>query len=161
MAIKVVYDVIINGIPMISGDLLKFKYHGYHNDPFPLVIFVNKVEGMHPKTMHYHRYIQAINLNYLPKSVRNQFAKDWLEDIDKTKHPKLTWQKLKSKYGYVVNEKIFRRYFFKPAYYLKGIIRVPRDKLESEISTNWHKDFSIKARIKLYRGIRKMQELIL
>ena len=107
--LKVSYTYKHGGVTMKTGEFYTFKYTGFENDPAPHIIFINKVEGIHPKTKHEHRYIQAINVNYLPREERKRFVDDWLKIFKKTKNVKFTWDMVKNKYPYL---KVgIRRYF--------------------------------------------------
>ena len=71
--LKVSYTHKHGGVTMKTGEFYTFQYQGFERDPAPHIIFINKVEGIHPKTKHEHRYIQAINVNYLPREERKRF----------------------------------------------------------------------------------------
>jgi hypothetical protein len=85
MSLKIYKSKKISGITFQEGHFYSFKYNAYENDPEPLIIFINAVLGIHPNTGHQHRYIQAINTNYLPRSDRKQFIDLWKKNLENKK----------------------------------------------------------------------------
>lgn len=123
-----------------SGYFYKFAYQGYRNDPTPTVIFLNAIYGIHPTTGHQWRFIQAINLSYIPRKDRQRFVNDWLSYLGKTRNVGLTWQIVKQKYPYIAFG--IRRYFFKPEYYIGRLEEIPLENVQKEVVGTWLKDFS-------------------
>lgn len=152
--LKVSYTYKHGGVTMKTGEFYTFKYTGFENDPAPHIIFINKVEGIHPKTKHEHRYIQAINVNYLPREERKRFVDDWLKIFKKTKNVKFTWDMVKNKYPYL---KVgIRRYFWKPPYYISKLEYLDTEKkIYSIIVGNWAKDFGKAIRSKLAKFFKR------
>ena len=104
--------------------------------------------GTHPKTGREWRFVQGVNLTYIPRTQRKLFAKEWTKVFEMTKgNLRFTYKILKSKFPYM--DIAIRRYFYSPAYYMKNIKEVPPEKMEAVIASSWHKDFSKKAMISL------------
>lgn len=74
MPLRISYRKKHKGTTLQSGHFYKFKYVAFENDPSPMVIFLNAIEGLHPRTGHQWRLIQAINLNYIPRRDRRRFV---------------------------------------------------------------------------------------
>jgi len=70
MALKIDYTFRHAGITFKSGHFYSFRYNAWRNDPKPLIILLYRITGIHPSTGHQWRLIQAINLNYIPRSHR-------------------------------------------------------------------------------------------
>ena len=156
MALRVDYSANFNGVHWKSGLLYSFSYKGYEHDPKPFCIFINRIYGIHPNTGHQHRYIQCINLNYLSRTYRKQFADDWVTAYGNSKgNIQFTWLLVKRKYPYL--EAFIRRYVTHPNYYISNLKVIPFDQMAEEIRGSWFKDFSTKVRIKLFSGYRKLQ----
>ena len=112
------------------------------------------LEGLHPNTGHQFRFIQCINFTYVPRTIRKQFVKEWMIQLQKTNDPKFTWEKVKSKYPQI--QHAVRRYFFKPNYYITKLQQIPIDKIEKEVVSSWHKDFSKKIKSSLLNKFRRV-----
>lgn len=154
MSIKISFIFKHGGVTLHSGDFAKFSYQGYKHDPKPHIIFINKIEGIHSKTGHEHRYISAINLNYVPRQDRRKFVDDWIKLQTKSKDTKITWQLIKRKYPYIAFG--IRRYFWKPPYYIGKLEHLDTiDKIEKTIVGNWAKDFSKMIRMKLAQFFKR------
>lgn len=132
-----------------SGYFYAFDYQAWENDPSPIIIFINAIEGIHPNTGHQWRLIQALNLSYVPRKDRKRFVEDWVKTLDKTKNVKFTWQFITRRYPYIKFS--IRRYMLKPTYYIKNLKAIPREKIEDAVVASWGKDFSRKLR----RGLAK------
>jgi len=154
MALRRIFKKRFKGIDLKSGHIYKFRYQAWENDPEPTIIFMYTVEGIHPRTGHQHRYVQALNFTYVPRSMRKQFARAWIQEYGRTGNVRLTWEKVKSQYPYIQNS--IRRYFFKPAYYITDLVEVPFDKWESAIVSTWSKDFSKKVKATLINKFRQV-----
>ncbi len=154
MAIKMSYTHKHGNVTMRSGEFYKFKYQGYKHDPSPHVIFINKLEGIHPTTNNQWRFMQCINLNYIPRQDRRKFVDDWIKLQTKSKDTKITWQLIKRKYPYIAFG--IRRYFWKPPYYIGKLEHLDTiDKIEKTIVGNWAKDFSKMIRMKLAQFFKR------
>lgn len=155
MAIKYNYQFKHSGVNLRSGDICKFAYTGYENDPTPLCIFLYATSGYHPNTKHEHHYLQAINLNYISRAFRKSFVKDWLENFNRNQNTRLTYTLMKSRYSYV--DGYTRRYFYKPRYYLKNLTYIPPEKIEEEVVGSLIRDYSKALHRSLFRGYRSVQ----
>lgn len=154
MALKMSFKHKHGKVTMLSGNFYKFKYQGFQHDPEPHIIFINKIEGIHPTTGHEHRYIQAINLSYIPRQDRKKFVDDWILNYSKSKNIKFTWQLIKKKYPYI--QFGIRRYFWKPPYYMSKMEHLDTiDKINKAIVGNWAKDFSKKLKMKLAQFFKR------
>jgi hypothetical protein len=159
MALSLIYETNFNGVHWKSGRLYTFSYTAYEHDPKPMIIFINRVDGIHPNTGHQHRYLQGINLNYLDRKYRKAFAGSWVEAyIASNGHIKFTWQKVEAKYPYM--RAFIRRYFVRPTYYIKNIRAIPFDNMYREIESNIFKDYSTHLRIALFSRYRRLQRLL-
>lgn len=148
MSIKISQTHKHGNITMKAANFYTFKYQGFRNDPSPHIIFINKAEGIHPKTGHQHRYITGINLNYVPRQDRKRFVEDWITNFQKSKSAKFTWDVVKRKYPYIAFA--IRRYFWKPPYYISKLEHLDTiDKINKTIVGNWAKDFSKFIKMKL------------
>ncbi len=148
MALKVQWSFRKGGETLKSGEFATFGYVAYEHDDTPTVIFINKISGYHPSTGRQHRYIQCLNLNYLPRKSRKQFVKDWYTYMSKNKSAKLTWQLIKRRYPFA--EHSIRRYFYSPNYYIYNFKKLEGEEIGNEVIKNWGKDFSkfLKRKIK-------------
>lgn len=126
-----------------SGSIYTFRYSNFQHDPQPTFLFMNAYNGIHPNTGHQHRYIQGINLSYVPRSMRKKFVKDFIRYMkNKSLTPQISRELIKRKYPYL--QHAIRRYFFKPSYYITKVQEIPLDELESVVVSTWSKDFSKK-----------------
>lgn len=115
---------------------------------------MSAISGTHKKTGHQWRVIQAINLNYVPRSVRKRFVKIWMKQLDKNIHPKFTWEKIIARYPTI--KLGIRRYFYKPSYYIQKLEEIPLENVEKVVVSSLARDFSAKAKRKLLSKIRKV-----
>lgn len=154
MAIKRVWKKRFKGVTVKTGHIYTFKYQAWEHDPRPVVIMMYAVDGIHPNTGHQHRYFQAINFTYIPRSIRRQFARDWSRTYRRTGgNVKFTWELVKRRYPYLKHA--VRRYFFKPNYYINELMEVPWEDMEKVIVSTWSKDFSKKLRMSLLGKFRR------
>jgi hypothetical protein len=156
MAIKYEFIKRHGGVTLKSGDICKMAYHGYHEDPRPLIIFLYATSGYHPNTKHEHHYIQGINLNYISRAFRKTFVKDWLESFDRrNRNTKLTYNDMKLKYSFM--DGVTRRYLYKPTYYLKKLELVTPDRIEEEVVGSLIRDYSKALHRSLFSAYRRAQ----
>jgi len=102
-----------------------------------------KIQGIHPKTGHQHRYIQAINLNYIPRQQRKAFTTLWLKEMEKNKGDvEFTWDSVQFRFPYL--DTAVRRYMIKPVYRIQGAQYIPPENVEDVVVSTWGKDFSKK-----------------
>lgn len=154
MAIKMSFTHRHGKVTMKSGEFYKFNYQGFKHDPSPHVLFINKLEGIHPTSGNQWRFIQCINLSYIPRQDRRKFVDDWIKIHSKSKDSKITWQMIKTKYPYIAFG--IRRYFWTPPYYIGKLEHLDTiDKIEKTIVGNWAKDFSKKLRMKLAQFFKR------
>ena len=155
MALKRVLAKKFKGIIVRSGYPYSFHYTSWIHDPNPTVIMLYAIEGIHPRTGHQHRYFQAINFSYIPRTMRRQFTRDWLVYMERFNgNTKLTWQMIIKRYPYLKHA--VRRYFFKPVYYITKLQEIPFEDMESVIVSTWSKDFSKKVKSSLIGKFRKV-----
>jgi hypothetical protein len=154
MALRRVFEKKFKGVQLKTGHIYTFEYQAWENDPKPTIIYMYSVEGIHPNTGHEHRYIQALNFTYVPRSVRKQFIRLWVDEFQRTKNIRLTWERVKSKYPYLVTS--IRRYFFKPTYYISNLKEIPFDDWEKTVVSTWSKDFSKKVKVSLVKKFRRL-----
>jgi len=137
-----------HGISWKSGHFYSFRYNAYRTDPNPTIILMYKVYGTHPKTGHQHRYIQAINLNYIPRAHRKKFVELWVKEMEKNKgNVEFTWNVVESFFPYL--ESAVRRYMIKPIYRIQNPMEIPIENLEDAVISTWSNDFSKKLKIDL------------
>jgi len=106
-----------------------------------------KVYGIHPKTGHQHRYIQALNFNYLPRNSRKAFINIWRKEFEKNNDVEMTWDLVQFRFPYL--DLCVRRYMLKPNYRIQKPQYIPMDKLEDMVVSTWSKDFSRKLKLDL------------
>jgi len=113
------------------------------------------LEGLNPRTNHQWRFLQCVNMTYIPRSIRKAFAKSWVNTFTKSKgNLKFTYETVKRQYPQLILG--IRRYFIKPNYYITNIQEVPFENMEKAIISTWSKDFSKKIRgalTKKYRNV--------
>ena len=127
----------------------------WENDPTPTYLHMYAFSGNHPNTGRQWRFIQGVNLTYIPRGQRKVFAREWSKVYEKTNgNLRFTYKILKSRFPYM--DIAIRRYFYSPSYYLKNLREIPEDQMEAVIAASWHKDFSKKAMIKLVSKFRSM-----
>lgn len=155
MALKVAWSHKHENVLMKTGEFYSFKYRAYNNDPSPSGIFINYISGIHPNTGHQHRYIQFINLSYIPRKDRKKFVEDWEKNKKKSKgNLKFTWDLVKRKYPYLKFS--IRRYQTKPNYYISKVEALDTDKkIAAGLKFNWAKDFSNIIRRKIASKLKK------
>lgn len=155
MSIKISYTHKHSGVMMKSGEFYTFHYQPYANDPNPNIIFINYISGIHPKSSHQWRLIQAINLSYIPRKDRKKFVEDWEKNKKKSKgNLKFTWDLVKRKYPYLKFS--IRRYQTKPNYYISKVEALDTDKkIAAGLKFNWAKDFSNIIRRKIASKLKK------
>lgn len=156
MALRRVFNKRFQGIVMKSGYIYTFKYQPWKNDPKPTIILMYAIEGIHPRTGHQWRLFQGINFTYVPRGIRKQFARDWVDTFQRTNNVRFTWETVQRKYPQLATAT--RRYFFKPNYYISKLQEVPLDKLEKAIVSTWSKDFSKKVKSSLISKYRKVMK---
>jgi len=152
MALKVHRNFKFKGIRWISGHMYKFHYRGYGTDPEPIVILLYKFSGTHPTTGRQWRFIQCINIAYLPRHIRHNFVMNWKIEMERSGgNTYLTWERLKRQYPMVAREDVCRRYFYSPNYYIMDPVYIPPDQWEKTAMISWWKDYSKKLRQNLVR----------
>lgn len=154
MALKIHYKKRSQGITWKSGHIYKFSYSNYEHDPNPTYIHLYSFSGYHPNTGRQFRFHQGLNLSYIPRRYRKRFIEIWKEEMQKNKSVKLTWEMVKRRFPYL--EEAIRRYFYSPAYYIRGAKEIPIDRWEEEVVKSMAKDFSDIARRKLAAGLKRL-----
>jgi len=153
MGLKHVYTKRFKGVTLRSGYFYRFKYHAWHNDPKPVIIFMSAITGIHDSG-HQWRLIQGINFTYIPRAMRKRFLKAWMKELDKPGKKKFTWLKVLAKYPYL--KPAVRRYMIKPVYYIKNLEEIPLDNVEKVVISTFSKDFSKKVKSALMNKFRKV-----
>lgn len=157
MAINVSLKFKFNGVQWKSGHIYQFDYHAWHNDPRPTFILMYRLFGINPKTNHQWRLIQGINLTYIPRPVRKQFAQTWVQEMERTNgNAAFTWQLVKRRYPGLTTA--VRRYLIRPNYYITNIKAIPLEDMESVIVSTWSKDFSKKLKTSLFGKYKKVMD---
>lgn len=127
----------------------------WENDPKPTCIFMYAVQGIHPRTGHQHRYIQCVNLSYIPRQLRKKFAQEWqMEYARSNGNVEFTWDLVQNHYPYLRGA--VRRYFFKPNYYIQNAEHISMDNMEDVVVSSWSKDFSKKIKTSLIKKFRNV-----
>lgn len=142
MALRRAYKKRFKGVNLKSGNFYTFKYQAWEHDPKPTIIFMYAIEGIHPRTGHQWRLIQAINFTYIPRQVRRRFLAAWKKEMERGLNTRFTYQKLKRRWPYL--KIATRRYFLKPTYYIKDLKEIPFDQIDRVVVSTWSKDFSKK-----------------
>lgn len=140
-----------------SGSIYNFSYKRFQHDPEPTIIVIDAIRGTHPKTGHYHNYIQAINFNYIPRDKRKEFVREWIYRLELNKgNIPLTWEVVKAKYPYMILA--FRRYLLD-----NGVIKynkeIPIEDIENVVISTWIKDYSKQAMIALITKYKKTTKM--
>jgi hypothetical protein len=148
----------LGGVTFRSGGIYTFEYVGWQHDPKPVILFIHKVSGTHPRTGNEWRHIQAINFTYIPRAFRRLFATTWISMVGnastfKRGNMSVNWPLILQRFPYLKNAT--RRYFWKPPYYIHNIREVPFDEWEKEIMSTMSKDFSKKVRGALKQKYKK------
>ena len=136
-----------------SGQVYKFKYQAWNNDPEPVIVLINAYSGRHPTTQHEWHFFQGINFTYIPRSHRRQFAAAWMNEWESGRRPEFSWNIILTRYPYLKNA--IRRYFYTPNYYITDVVPVPLEDMEQVIVSTWSKDFSKKLKTSLVSKFRK------
>ncbi len=153
MAIRRIMRKRFKGVSLKSGYIYSFKYQAWENDPRPTVIFMYSLEGTHPNTGHQWRFLQCVNLSYMPRVMRRTFANEWVRVFERSQgNVRFTYEILKRRYPYM-NHAI-RRYFIKPNYYIQDLKEIPFESMEDAIVSTWSKDFSKKVKVALLQKFR-------
>jgi len=156
MSLHVLTEKRHNKVVLKSGHFYTFKYKSFENDPEPLIIFINAISGIHENTGNQHRYIQGINLNYVPKKDRKKFMETYLKANDLSKGDiKFTWKIIKRKYPYI--SFAIRRYFYIPNYYITNLQEIPQSAIIDAVNSNVNKDFSKKVKVLLNQKIKQLK----
>ena len=140
MSLKIQYKKKSNGVTWKSGHFYSFRYSAYQNDPEPTYLHLYSFSGNHPKTGRQWRFHQGINISYVPRKDRKKFVAIWRKEFEKNNNPRLSWEKIKSKYPYL--QHFLRRYFYTPQYYIRSAKEIPIDEWEKEVVRSLIKDFS-------------------
>lgn len=120
------------------------------------MILLYKFKGTHPKTKREWRFIQGINMNYVPRQIRKRFIINWKKSLLKNNgNVLLTWKKIKSSYPGLAKSSAIRRYFYSPNYYITKAVYIPIDDMEDALISSWHKDFSKKVKRAITRKFVK------
>ncbi len=159
MAVRVQYTKKFGGVQWKSGHVYKFKYHAWHNDPEPIILFMYAFAGVNPSTGHEWRFIQGVNFSYIPRTHRRAFISRWLVIWEQSNgNFQLTWDRLVTEFPYLKNA--VRRYFYKPTYYIKNPMEIPLEDMENVVVSTWSKDFSKKLRTNLIQKMRRAKSSI-
>jgi hypothetical protein len=154
MPIRPIFKKKFQNVTLQSGYFYQFKYSAYRHDPHPIIIFMNGFAGVNDNAGNQWRFLQAINLNYVPRNVRKRFVSDWLKELEKPGGDiKFTWKrKILPKYPYLKHA--IRRYFYIPAYYITKLEEIPLEDVEKVVVKSLWKDFSTKIKSSLLSKFR-------
>ena len=159
MALKVQRKFRFKGLDWRSGEMYTFRYRAFGEDPEPIVILMYKFSGTHPRTGRQWRFIQALNISYLPRAVRKNFLINWQIEMEQNNgNVYVTWEKIKRQFPMVVKGDCIRRYFYSPNYYIDQPKYVPVENWEEMAISSWHKDFSKKLRMSLRRKYKSAMD---
>jgi hypothetical protein len=112
------------------------------------MLFLYAFKGTHPKTGRQWRFLQGINLSYLPRNIRKTFITEWAQVLRRTNgNVKMTWSIVKQRYGWM--SFATRRYFYTPSYYISDLKELPLDNIEAIVTGTWAKDYSKKLKTAL------------
>ena len=156
MALRISKKFKFKGIKWESGKIFKFKYRAWNVDPLPLVILLYKFSGTHPTTKRQWRFIQCINLNYVPRNIRRNFILSWKRKLQSSNNVYLTWEYIKQRYPQVANSEAIRRYFYSPNYYTSKIEEIPIEYWEDVVIGSLAKDLSRRVKFSLIKKYRNM-----
>ena len=151
-----------HGVTWRSGQIYRFKYRPFENDPEPTIILMYTLEGIHPKSKRQWRFLQAINFTYIPRADRMRFAKEWRRVLGNHPTPQrlhFTWKTVKRRYPYL--QTAIRRYFYDPKNRIQDPIEVPFDQMEKYIVSTYSKDFSkkvVSALVNKFRAVFSRRE---
>lgn len=154
MALKIHMTKKIKGVTFKSGLPYSFSYSHWHHDPHPLVIFLYAFSGTHPSTGRQWRFMQAINVSYLPRRDRKRFVRVWKDELIRNNGKvEFTWPLVQNQFPYL--EGAVRRYFYTPSYMINNVKAIPIEDMEQAIVSTWAKDFSKKLRMDLAQKFQR------
>ncbi len=157
MAIKYHLKKKAAGTTWKSGHIYQIRYSNWHNDPRPVIIVMGLTSGYHPNTGHEHHYISAININYIPRYHRTQFARLWKNEMEKNNGKvELVWDRVQQDFPYMRHA--VRRYWYKPSYMITNVKYIPPENIEEAVISTWSKDYSKKLKVDLARKFRRVQK---
>lgn len=123
-----------------TGHVYTFRYLNYQNDPKPLIICINSVYGIYPRTKHKHNYVQGINFSYIPRNKRKDFIRVWLKMWDTTHgHAILSWKMIRKRFPYL--QTAIRRYLLTGGM-IRELKEIPYEEVEGAVIGSMVKDFS-------------------
>ncbi len=153
MALRKVYKKKSHNVTWQSGHVYTFKYNAWENDPEPLIILMYAFEGTHPKTGRQWRFFQAINLSYVPRNVRKQFANTWIREFERSNgNVRFTYLKMKRRYPGLLQA--VRRYMYTPKARIQKPREIPFTEFQKALNISFAKDFSRKAR-SIFKKLKK------
>lgn len=156
MALRIHYKKKHKGVTFKSGYAYTFKYVAWQHDPKPTYIHMHSFSGYHPNTGRQWRFIQGINLTYVPRAQRKAFVNLWLKTMLKTNgNAKFTWDLVQRRFPYIKHA--VRRYFYSPNYYITKLEEIPLDEesWNKAVVSTWSKDFSKKVKVSLMSKFKK------
>lgn len=145
------------GVVLKSGYVYSFRYSPWTADPNPTIILMYALEGTNPNTGHQWRFLQGVNLSYLPRSMRKVFAREWVNVFQRTNGNVIfTYEIMQRRFPYMSHA--IRRYFTKPNYYISDLREIPFENMEEAIVSTWSKDFSRKIKISLLQKFQSAMQ---
>lgn len=153
MALQVKYSKRTHGVSLKSGQLYIFNYIPFEHDPIPTYLHMYVITGTHPNTGKSWNLMEGINMTYLPRQMRKQFAKEWVEQVSGSRNLRFTYEKMKARYPWM--KIAIRRYLLSPKRYVSKIRQIPLENMEQVIVGSWSKDFSKRALISLVSRYRR------
>lgn len=161
MALKISKRFKFQKIWWKSGHFYTFRYSNYYEDPEPVIVLLYKFSGTHPSTGRQWRFIQCINLNYVPRDIRKKFVLTWKDElIRRNGNVSLTWENIKTRFPGIANSNAIRRYFYSPSYYIQKPKYIELDNVEDVVISSWHKDFSKKLKRAAIRKVKSARKLV-
>jgi len=144
MAIRKIYNLNYKGVSLKSGHFYSFeRYDRYENDPSPMILFMYALQGVHPNTGHFHSYIQAWNLSYIPKRLRKQTIQQFIKLAARLETGGYR-QKIRVTHDWfpAYLDVAVRRYLTRPPGLIKGVKEIPFEFIEQALADIEHKDYS-------------------
>lgn len=131
VAVRIFRTTNLCGTQLVSGRFYLFKYANFKVDPYPLILYMNSHYGVYPNTGHLHRYIQGINIHYLPKHLRLPFYEKWTK---LNRNERWTKKNFQTFYSHLIKDIpnidfCIRRYFYRPNEYITSLVPMHQDLL--------------------------------
>jgi hypothetical protein len=146
-----------------TGRFYTFQYRAWEHDPEPVIILMYFFSGRHPNTGRQWRFMQGVNISYIPRANRKAFVSDWKRAWERSNgNFEFTYRLLSRRYPWM--KTAIRRYFYSPANYItpplgnNGMYEVPFDAVDDIVVSTFRKDFSKKIKRALANKLRTAME---